>query len=75
MSQQAKSPSRSDGFIVIAGVKIRFHAKSTDRGLDRYSAFMSHKNAGAARRSAIVYGGNPYAFENDLRKIDRKSVV
>lgn len=69
MSQQAKSPSRSDGFIVIAGVKIRFHAKSTDRGLDRYSAFMSHKNAGAARRSAIVYGGNPYAFENDLRKI------
>ena len=64
MPRQAK-------IISIAGINIRFRSGSTANGLDRYAAFTSTANADGAevaRRRPIVYGGNPYSFENDLRK-------
>lgn len=72
MPRQAKSHRRSGGVIVVAGIKIRFRDGHTDNGLDRYAAFMAKSNAsggGFVRRGAIVYRGNPYSFENDLRRI------
>ncbi|MDI6756622.1 MAG: hypothetical protein QME32_01215 [Endomicrobiia bacterium] len=65
---------KKTGALDIAGIKIRFRVRGNPAGLDRYSGFaVKEKNAPIS--DVLVYNGDPYAFENDLRRIVAAEIV